>query len=298
MAANDILPKKHVSPRTRHEALSAYETEASYGFLKECDDPIVGFAPTPIRSDLVQLVDQVPITENSWHKDISILEVLRPLVHRSFPSRFHKSDQPVNEEQLVDTADDSCTEPSGDDSSCTEGLMTFPLEPWNEKYKALKSFYQSYGHVNVSQNYKDDPSLIQWVKRQRYQHKLKAQGRHSPLTNQREELLEQLGFVWEWHASVWEDRLAELRAFAEVHGHCMVPTKYPVNQPLAVWVKCQRRQYKLFLSRRKSTITIERIKTLSSLGFVFNPRNLKKKSVQGRHNTIHGVGRRERARKL
>ena len=38
--------------------------------------------------------------------------------------------------------------------------------------------------------------------------------------------------------------------------------------------RCQRRQFKLFLSGKKSYMTMDRIRKLSSVGFVFNPRKL------------------------
>ena len=50
-------------------------------------------------------------------------------------------------------------------------------------------------------------------------------------------MLEQLGFVWDSHASGWEERLKELKDFKDMHGHCRVPKTYAENPQLAIWVK-------------------------------------------------------------
>ena len=96
------------------------------------------------------------------------------------------------------------------------------------------------------------------------------------MTEERQAALARLGFVWDSHAAGWEERWDELREFRERHGHCNVPKKYPENPQLAVWVKCQRRQFKLFSEGKSSNMTRQRIERLQVLGFVFNPR-LKKK---------------------
>lgn len=75
------------------------------------------------------------------------------------------------------------------------------------------------------------------VKRQRYQYRAKQERRHSTLTKERQELLEKLGFVWDSHASGWDERWKELRDFKLKHGHCRVPKTYSTNQQLAIWVK-------------------------------------------------------------
>ena len=118
-------------------------------------------------------------------------------------------------------------------------------------------------------------SSAQWTKRQRYQYKLLQDGKHSTLTEDRMSALNRLGFVWQSHNAVWMERYNDLIAFRAKHGHCKVPTKYPANPQLAVWVKCQRRQFKLFFQGQRSHMTVQRAKMLAKADFVFNPRNLK-----------------------
>jgi hypothetical protein len=99
------------------------------------------------------------------------------------------------------------------------------------------------------------------------------------MTDERQALLEDLGFVWDSHATTWEERWNELSGFRDRHGHCNIPKKYPENPRLPIWVKCQRRQFKLLSEGKKSNMTRERIEKLRFLGFVFNPRLDKKLAI-------------------
>jgi hypothetical protein len=150
---------------------------------------------------------------------------------------------------------------------------------WNERYQELRQFQQVHDHCSVPSHWPQNPPLAQWVKRQRYQYKLNNEGHYSTMTEERQKLLEELGFVWDSHSTFWEERLNELHTFREKHGHCNVLTKYPENPQLAIWAKCQRRQFKLFCTEgaKRSNMTLERISKLSRIGFVFNPRELKRR---------------------
>ena len=114
---------------------------------------------------------------------------------------------------------------------------------------------------------------IHQVKRQRYQYKLLQQGKQSTLIPSRVRALEEVGFVWDSHAALWVERLNELKEFRIANGHCNVPSTYPENVQLSTWVKCQRRQYKLYITGEKtSNLTDERIAALEKLGFEWDGR--------------------------
>ena len=155
------------------------------------------------------------------------------------------------------------------DGAFSPSFRSYQTEKWNQKFEELCDFKKEKGHCNVP--YTND-LLIHWVKRQRYQYKLKIEGRPSTLTDERMEKLEKVGFVWDAHASIWHERLQELKAFHLMHGHCNVPSKFPSNPKLAVWTKCQRRQWKLYRDGKSSHMTPEREFELESLGFEFEPR--------------------------
>jgi hypothetical protein len=70
--------------------------------------------------------------------------------------------------------------------------------------------------------------------------------------------------------AIWEMRLQELIEYKSVNGHTSIT--HQDNPKLLVWVKCQRRQYKLYCVGQKSSMTPERISKLNAIGFCWNPR--------------------------
>jgi len=97
-------------------------------------------------------------------------------------------------------------------------------------------------------------------------------GKPSTMTTERVHLLEALGFVWDRHDGAWKEKVQELREYQAKHGDTLVPCNYKSNQQLAVWVKCQRRQYKLFLEGKPCAISEERIAELEKEGFQWEAR--------------------------
>lgn len=149
------------------------------------------------------------------------------------------------------------------------------LELWLKRFREFIDFRNEHGHVWVPNKYPPNPFLAQWVKRQRYQYKLKLNGRHSTVSAAREEALNRLGFVWNSHQANWMERWNELAEYYRQNGHSNVPTEYSENRHLSIWVKCQRRQYRLYRrTGSKSNMTPERIAKLESLEFNWDPRGL------------------------
>lgn len=73
-----------------------------------------------------------------------------------------------------------------------------------------------------------------------------------------------------FHEEKWSHRYKELLAFHREFGHSAVPHTFPRNPQLARWVKRQRRQYKLRRDGRPSTMTVERLQLLDTVGFVWD----------------------------
>jgi hypothetical protein len=166
-----------------------------------------------------------------------------------------------------------CDSPVGDNCSSTSSrFRIYQEDQWMEQYRELQEFTKETGHTFVPCGYPDRDSLARWTKRQRYQYKLRMEGKVSTMTKERIALLDQLGFIWNSQVTVWEKRLSELKQYKRLTGHCNVPSHFAPNQKLATWVKCQRRQYKLLTTGRKSNMTIDRAKILENLGFVWELR--------------------------
>ncbi|CAJ1947833.1 unnamed protein product [Cylindrotheca closterium] len=154
-----------------------------------------------------------------------------------------------------------------DYSSDPGRFRVYQAEQWEERVEALLEFRRIHGHCSVPYDYPANPSLSRWVKRQRYQYKLFRLGQASAMTERRIQTLESIGFVWDTYTAAWERRISELRAYRAENGDCNVPATYQVNRKLAAWVKCQRRQYKLYQEGKPSTLTADRVAALNRMGF-------------------------------
>jgi hypothetical protein len=68
----------------------------------------------------------------------------------------------------------------------------------------------------------------------------------------------------------WMSNLDVLRQYKEEHGDCVVPRGYSANPRLASWVAEQRKQRKLLIDGKQSSIIPQRVKLLDEIGFVWN----------------------------
>jgi transcriptional regulator GlxA family with amidase domain len=168
------------------------------------------------------------------------------------PAKKHKTD--VAKEAVVD------------ESSCNF-FHAHHAGQWTMRFKELCDFCKSHGHCQVPHTYPTNPRLACWVKRQRYQYKLRFENRAHTMTEDRLAFLEKIGFVWDTYMAAWEVRKADLLDYRAQYGHCNVPVGYLPNRQLGIWVKRQRRQYKFFCNAKPSSMTTDRIATLESLGF-------------------------------
>jgi hypothetical protein len=183
---------------------------------------------------------------------------------------FSASWESALKKPFVPNAEDYSNESSSDGR-----FRCYQTEKWSEAFQVLLDFRKVHDHCLVPHTYKENMSLARWVKRQRYQHKLLREGKNSTMTDERIKLLENVGFVWDSHHSTWEERVAELCQYKKRLGHCNVPSSYKANMRLATWVKCQRRQYRLFWQEKFCNITLDRMKQLQEMGFEWTPRNKK-----------------------
>ena len=222
--------------------------------------------PTPIASNRVNVVDDVPLKEASWFKDQAFVqESLHPLL-RSLQIDLGNIQQQVFIVSQSETIEEMIQHSSvgishemdamskSSSGSQSTKIRQYQSEQWDERFEELVQFIKEHGHSLVPINWQPNIPLALWVKRQRQQYSLKYKDRkHSTLTDEREEALEKLGFVWggDYRCIAWEEKYAELCAFKELHGHRSVAQYMPKTSPLAIWVKCQRRQFELFGDNRK-----------------------------------------------
>lgn len=111
-------------------------------------------------------------------------------------------------------------------------------------------------------------------------------GRHSSITFSRIKVLEDIGFQWiekndhenkrSGNDDVWLKMYEELKNFKSSEGHCNVPHSFAQTSSLRVWVKAQRRMYRMYRQTRidkRSSITFSRIKRLNDIGFQWIEKN-------------------------
>lgn len=183
----------------------------------------------------------------------------------------------------VDEDDDN------DEDTKSPRFRPYQEKQWVEQFDELLKFKEQHGHCLVPHTFDENPTLSRWVKRQRYQYKLKQESKQSTMTDARIVQLEQVGFVWDSHAAAWQERLHELALYKQQYGDCNVPSNFPKNPQLATWVKCQRRQCKLFWCGKTSNMTLDRFAALNNLGFTWELRNgsITKKMMEQQQQSIN-----------
>ena len=127
-------------------------------------------------------------------------------------------------------------------------------------FRRVVAYKEQHGNTNTPRIYKEDPQLGNWVSRQRMNHT------KGILSKDRLDLLNSIEFVWEINNTQWMKMYQRLIAYKKQHKTTSVPRHYKDDQQLAIWVKCQRADYK------NKKLSIERINYLESIGFVWKIR--------------------------
>jgi len=174
---------------------------------------------------------------------------------------------------------ESVAEGDDEDDDDQQRFKKFHEEKWSVRYNELLLFLREHGHAAVPHTYPANPQLARWVKRQRRQYKLRKDGKASTMTVERLELLSSVGFIWDSHDVNWREKLISLTEYRVKYGNCNVPSNYQ-DKKLATWVKCQRRQYKLYNAKRPSAMSLERINELEKIGFEWEIRASNSRSSQ------------------
>jgi hypothetical protein len=139
--------------------------------------------------------------------------------------------------------------------ACLIGQMMKSDAKWAEMLHVLEAFRTRQGHCSVPTNSREQPALGRWVAAQRYKRSIGS------LTQVQGEQLDRLGFVWSLSEQAWEKQLEALADFKQGHGHCNVPTGWPLNRSLAVWLLNQRHKKKI------GRLSADRVARLDALGY-------------------------------
>jgi hypothetical protein len=144
---------------------------------------------------------------------------------------------------------------------------------WNNMFQELVKFKETHGHTNVSQRNKP---LGQWVNTQRKNLVYREKGKRSHITQHRMDMLNEIEFDWvvQDNETRWNQKFGELRVFQKMNGHANVPRS---QGSLGMWVRKQRRSYKLLSNGESSPLTEERFHALNNIGFQWNVARGRKK---------------------
>jgi Helicase associated domain len=275
------LPRSHVSPPVFHPVdeykdLSLREIlDLSDDFLSN-DDQLLGNVPPP--SDFHHAMNTVSLDHGSLSQpDSTLSRHQQPPVLSNDVSTFtpKKRSREFTEEAQMSMNDNSST-----CSGKERRFRPYQAGQWSEKFQELCDYRDEFGHCLVPHTYNENLALARWVKRQRYQYKLMIEAKSSTMTQDRVTALEDIGFVWDSQGAAWGERLGELLEFKKAYHHCNVPSNFSENPRLATWIKCQRRQYKLFMENKPSNMTSQRTQHLEKLGFEWELRSYKKQRTE------------------
>ena len=135
---------------------------------------------------------------------------------------------------------------------------------WDTRYNELVAYKNEHGDCLVPSKYKTNIPLAQWVG------KMRRQAKTGLLLQERSQKLEEIGFVFQVRdfGEVWEMRYRQLLQYKELHGDCLVPTKYEPVPGLGMWVSSQRHHHKI------NKLCNGRHARLVEAGFNFEPMRL------------------------
>ena len=133
---------------------------------------------------------------------------------------------------------------------------------WDRAYQELVAYKGEHGHMLIPASYRTLAGfgLGRWVCWQRRAKKLNL------LTCQQIDRLDTLGFAWDVRKFAWTMNFQRLTAYAEKHGHVLVPRTYvaPDGFKLGIWINSQRK------AKSKGRLSRKQIAKLDEYGFVWD----------------------------
>jgi hypothetical protein len=131
---------------------------------------------------------------------------------------------------------------------------------WETMFAELKRYKERFGDCEVPDKWNENPQLGIWVGTQRTRQK------KGTLSIDRKSRLDEIGFVWDPLEAAWENMFAELKCYADKHGHCNVPAVWRQNPALGSWVHTQR------VVNNAGKLSPERRARLDAVGFEWSRR--------------------------
>jgi len=158
------------------------------------------------------------------------------------------------------SSNSNCNKSAGKCATKREETMD---KKWMKRYNELARFHRANGHCNVPYKFKENKSLGLWVQCQRTRYSKKC------ISPRRKEMLNDIGFNWVVGKKriTWGERYEELVIYYNKYGHSNVPLSSKEYHLLAVWVCCQRQNYRKELQGTSNSLTKQRVEALEKIEF-------------------------------
>jgi len=102
-------------------------------------------------------------------------------------------------------------------------VWNFYDQRWEVGYDELVRYREKYGNCLVPLNVPEFEKLWNWVFKQKRHYSMRKRGESSPITDERIERLEKMGFIWDLQEDLWTMRYVELVAYKANNGGTIVP---------------------------------------------------------------------------
>lgn len=139
------------------------------------------------------------------------------------------------------------------------------FDPFADRFETmfarLARHYQLHGNCNVSNETGANGDLLHWMGR------IRDRKKEEKLSADQVSRFDAMGFIWsprEAAETLWDQRIAELKAYIATHGDSNVPLVYPVNQEFANWWKNTRS------SRNSGKLNKQKERELDDLGVTWS----------------------------
>ena len=151
-----------------------------------------------------------------------------------------------------------------------EQLSARQSRDWMAAYRLAEQYFRDNGHLLIPGDYVcQGRRLGAWIGTQRQDYRTRT---NREFTQERIDLLNAIGMVWDVRAFQWDLMCAELRRYRELYGSARVPQSYvtPEGRRLGIWLNGVRMDYK------RGRLSEERRAQLEALGVVWTPETLRR----------------------
>ena len=145
-----------------------------------------------------------------------------------------------------------------------------PNKQWGILYKLAEDFYNQHGHLNINGDFwSGSHRLGRWIGTQRQDYRKRT---NPFFTQERIDLLEAIGMIWDVKEFNWQTMWEELKRYSQEYGTARVPQSYitPNGNRLGIWLNVQRMDHK------KGKLLLKHKDLLEQLDVIWEPKYLRR----------------------